>query len=167
MSRKPGKIVGRADLAVIMAVTPQTVDAWVRKGCPVVTRGGRGKQYEFDTGQIIRWREELAKTDALSDESIDIAELRRRKMAAEVALAELELAEAKAEVVPLSELELSLSRIFAEVKANMRALPRRVVPRLIRETDEVRFKTILLEEIDSVLTALSDATVLTVESPDE
>jgi phage terminase Nu1 subunit (DNA packaging protein) len=53
-----GKLVSRAELAEIFGVALTTVDGWVRKGCPVHRKAPkRGIPAEFDTAQVIRWRE--------------------------------------------------------------------------------------------------------------
>ena len=51
-----GRIVNRAGLAQLCGVTLPTVDAWVRKDCPVVERGGTGKEWKFDSAAVIEWR---------------------------------------------------------------------------------------------------------------
>jgi phage terminase Nu1 subunit (DNA packaging protein) len=79
--------------------------------------------------------------------------------------AELDLAKAKGLVAPLDQIERNLARVFAEVRANMRNLPGVVVSQLIGETDERKFKQVMLREIDQVLEVLADAD-LTAEPED-
>ncbi len=59
-----GRIVNRAGLANICAVSLPTIDAWVRKDCPVVERGGSGREWKFDTAAVIDWRIAKAMSDA-------------------------------------------------------------------------------------------------------
>jgi phage terminase Nu1 subunit (DNA packaging protein) len=63
----------------------------------------------------------------------DERELKRRKLAAETAKVELELAKARGEVVPLRQLERALANTFAEVKTNLRSIPSRVATAIIGE----------------------------------
>lgn len=49
-------VVNRAELATIFEVSLPTVDAWVRKGCPVVERGGRGRDWQFYCPDVFNWR---------------------------------------------------------------------------------------------------------------
>jgi phage terminase Nu1 subunit (DNA packaging protein) len=49
-------IVNRAELASLFEVSLPTVDAWVRKGCPVVERGGRGREWKFHFSEVFNWR---------------------------------------------------------------------------------------------------------------
>lgn len=46
----------RSDTAAFFEVSPNTLDSWVRKGCPVMSRGGRGVAHEFDLLAVICWR---------------------------------------------------------------------------------------------------------------
>lgn len=57
-----GEIVSRRRLARIMGVSLPTVDAWVRRGCPVVAPPGpeTGYAYRFDTAAVVRWRMDVA-----------------------------------------------------------------------------------------------------------
>lgn len=48
--------VNRAELAKIFDISLPTVDAWVRKGCPVEERGGRGREWKFHTSEVFNWR---------------------------------------------------------------------------------------------------------------
>ena len=53
-----------------------------------------------------------------------------------------------------------MARAFAEVRAGMRNLPQRTVSMLIGETDERRFKSVMMGEIDEVLKSLVTASLL-------
>lgn len=51
------EIVSRNGLAKALGVSLPTVDAWMRRGCPVQKRGGPGKPSEFDLDAVRRWVE--------------------------------------------------------------------------------------------------------------
>lgn len=150
-----GKIVNRTELAQILGVSLPTINAWVNDKMPFVSRGGRGKDWQFDTADVIQWRAERAASEAggaLDDiDSID-KEIARVKLERE----RLKYATEAALVVPLDQLERRLSVVFAEIKAAMRNLPGRTVSQLLGETDERKFKRTLAAEIDRALTALSE-----------
>lgn len=155
-----GQAVNRTALADIFGVALPTVDGWIRNGCPCISRGGRGKQWEFDTASVADWLREKAVTDATGETQADERELTRRAKKASTELAELELAKAKGEVAPLDQVERAIAKAFAEVRAGMRNLPQRTVSMLIGETDERRFKQVMMAEIDEVLKSLSAAALL-------
>ena len=50
-----GKQVTRQALADVFGVSLPTIDAWVRKGCPFVEKGGRGQEWQFNTAQVSKW----------------------------------------------------------------------------------------------------------------
>lgn len=59
------------------------------------------------------------------------------------------------QVAPLEQVEKTLARVFAEVRANLRTIPGRTVALLLGETDERRYKRVLLQEIDQTLENLA------------
>ena len=155
-----GRTVNRSGLAEVFGVAPPTVDQWRKDGCPFVTLGGRGKEWEYDTAQVAAWLRERDVLAATGDKVTDQEELKRRRLLADTEKSELELAKAKGEVAPIDQVERAVARAFAEVRAGMRNLPQRTVSMLIGETDERRFKTVLMGEIDEVLKSLNAASLL-------
>lgn len=53
--------INRAQLAETFGVSLPTVDAWIRKGCPYVQKGGNGKPWQFRIQEVVRWREKMAR----------------------------------------------------------------------------------------------------------
>lgn len=149
------RIVNRSGLAEIMGVSLPTVDSWRKAGCPVLTTGGRGREWEFDLSVVVEWRCEMAARAAAGERGDDEDELKRRKLKAEAEMLELELAEKKKLVAPVEQMGKMMSHVFAEVRAGIRNLPTRCVSQLIGETDPRRFKRVMLDEIDTVLEALA------------
>jgi phage terminase Nu1 subunit (DNA packaging protein) len=151
------RIVSRATLASLQGVSLPTIDAWVRAGCPVVTRGGRGKEWKFDTAQVTEWRIDRKVAEATGAEKADTEEPE---------LAELDVARERAQVVSVEQLQRNLGNLFAEISINLRNIPGRVCASLVGLTDERRIKEIILGEIDQTLNALADSDVL-IESSDD
>jgi len=162
-----GQRVNRTQLADVFGVSLPTVDGWVRAGCPVVQRGGRGVEWVFNTAAVAQWIKDRAVEGATGGQAKDLDDIEKRTKAARMSLAELELAKAKGEVAELRLVERMVSRAFAEVRANMRTLPGRLVASLIGETDERTFKRVMLAEIDLVLEALTNASLAEPEPEDE
>ncbi|AWM87364.1 terminase small subunit [Microvirga sp. 17 mud 1-3] len=142
-----GQTVTRSGLAEVFGVALPTVDGWVRNGVPVVTRGGRGRQWAFDTADVAAWLRDKAVAEATGDTQADEAELKRRKLQAETTKAELELAKARGDVAPVREFERAQAAAFAQIRANIMNVPQRVVVQLLGETDETQFKTKLRAEL--------------------
>jgi len=85
------------EVAELFGVNDRTIRLWVRRGCPFLQKGGRGgRAWQFETSDVIGWREQQAAIAAVGDTAkLDVEEARRRKLAAEAVLSELELAKAK------------------------------------------------------------------------
>jgi len=159
-----GKNVTRQEIADLFGVSHTTVDAWLKRGLPVIQRGSKGKAWVINTAEVSAWLEQRAKETAPGGEQSDERELKRRKLAAETAKVELELARVRGEVVPLRQLERALANTFAEVKTNLRSVPSRVATAIIGEESETRIKAVILKEIDQALEALGD---LDLDEPDD
>lgn len=154
-----GKVLGKQEVSELFGVAESTVDHWIRRGCPVIKRGSKGVSWEINTAAVSDWLRqrdiEQATGGAVSDEQ----ELKRRKLAAETQKAELEMLKAKGELVPLRQLERALANTFAELKTNMRNIPRRTATSIVGETDEIRIKDVILAEIDQALEVLAQFTL--------
>ena len=51
----PDRTANKAGMAAFFEVSVPTVDAWIRRGCPHVARGGRGKIWQFDVLEVAKW----------------------------------------------------------------------------------------------------------------
>lgn len=96
--------VNRSDLANICGVSLPTIDAWIRKNCPVVERGSRGRQWRFDSAAVIDWRIKQAVDAATSglldkDGKTSKDEADRRRAVANAITAEVEADEMLKSVV--------------------------------------------------------------------
>ncbi|MEX0300961.1 MAG: terminase small subunit [Leisingera sp.] len=155
--KSKGREVNRTELAEFNGVSLPTIDEWVRRGCPVVQRGGRGRAWIFNTAEVRSWRDDDIRAQSSHTTNANKDQLQLRKLAAETEQAELDLAKAKDEVVPVEQYERALTKAFGEVRASLRnVLPQRSARRLMGETDETTFKDVMREEVDHVLEALAD-----------
>ncbi|WP_298938126.1 terminase small subunit [uncultured Ruegeria sp.] len=155
--RGRGLILNRTETADQFGIAMTTLDDWVRRDCPVVQRGGRGRPWQFNTADLMKWREADIRAQSQGVQSASADELKRRKLEAETEMAELDLAKAKDLVAPIEQIERALSKAFGEVRANLRnVVPGRAARRLVGETNQTIIKVVLLEEIDQALEALAD-----------
>ncbi len=166
MSRKGrGQVLNRTEMAQHLGIAMPTLDDWVRRGCPVLERGGRGRQWSFNSADVRAWRDEDVQRQALGASPASVDELKKRRLRAETELAELELAKARELVAPVEQFERAMAKAFGEVRAGLRnVVPGRAARRLIGEGDETRIKAVLREEIDHALLALADIDLL--DAPD-
>lgn len=154
-----GREVNRDELAETFGVSLNTVSSWVRNGCPFEQRGRQGKPWRFNTSDVSEWLREQARLEAAGQAPLDEYELKLRKLAAETAQAELDLATARKQVAPIDEFERARALENATVRANVMNVPSRVVSQLIGETDEARFKAVLSAELIQALEAAAESDI--------
>lgn len=158
-------ILNTVQLADHYGTHRQTVIAWVKRGMPYITKGGRGKEYEFDSAKVAEWKEKQAINNAIGDTlSIDADELKQRKLAAETTIAEIEAAKARGQVLELDAIVKVITDDYITLKQRLRQIGQRIAPLVVGEIDELAVKKLINEEIDDALTELS--TQFTGESED-
>lgn len=150
-------IANRTDTADIFGVTPPTLDAWVRAGCPIEKKGGRGGQSEFDTAKVAKWLKDRAVADATGDAQQDADEIERRTKRAKMLQAELELAKARGEVAYIKDFERVQAARAAVIRQNVMNVAGRAVLQLLGETDEAIFKRKLRAELTLALETAATA----------
>ena len=105
--------VNRAELAEILGVSLPTITSKVSKGMPFEQRGGRGREWTFDTAAVFEWEKEQAIINATGDlSSVTDDELKRRKLAAETTLVELEAGKKRGDLIPREEIEKMFKKTF-------------------------------------------------------
>lgn len=153
-----GKVVNRAELAEICGVSVVTIDNWVRDGAPFVRRPVRKGvgQWEFSPGAVVQWRIDRERQSALGDlAQIDEMEARRRKLAAEAGLAELELQKANGAAVAIEDQERIWVQMVGAARAKLLSIPTKLGPSLAIEVDAVVCQAMVDGAITEALTELS------------
>jgi phage terminase Nu1 subunit (DNA packaging protein) len=143
--------LNRQELSQAMGVSLPTVERWIRDGCPFKQRGTKGIPWVFLLPDVVAWWGQRQRESAAGSAPTDIEDARRRKLSAEAAMAELELAKARGEVAPIREFEMTQSRMMATIRTNILNVPSRVVLQLLGETDEKTFKAKLRAELTLAL----------------
>lgn len=150
-------IVNRQELSQAMGISLPTVDRWIRDGCPVKQRGTKGVAWEFMLPDVVAWWGERQRQAAAGDAPTDMESAKMRKVSAEAALAELELAKARGEVAPIRDFERAWSAMMATIQQNVMNVPQRVVVQLLGETNETAFKQKLRAELTLALEQAANA----------
>jgi len=151
--RGAGRSVNRAELAAIFGVTTQTVDAWVRKGLACTKDGGK---VAFNTADVIEWREGQA-VDRVSSgitPSANIEEARLRKINGEAVLVEMEIAEKRAELVPIEDTVSVVGEAFVAARAKWLAVPSKYGPIMAPAMTEAESRALLDRAVREVLDEL-------------
>lgn len=134
------------ELAGLLGVNRSTVTTWLGQGCPFVERADRaqGKEWKLSLPDVVGWLRKRDVDQAIGDTSkLDIDEARRRKIAAEAALAELELAKQRGEVVAISVVEDVVGEQLSACRARLIAWPTKCGPLVAPITDVTECTAIL------------------------
>src|SRR3990167_9360856 len=84
--------LNKSQLAEAFSVSINTIDSWVRKGCPYSGKGRNGKSYSFDIKKVLEWRTyQLMRETSNESKEVTIMEANRRKAVADACLRELKL----------------------------------------------------------------------------
>ena len=162
-----GMELSKADLARMYGVSLPCIGQWIGKGCPFVSKGGPGKQWVFNSADVLAWREDQVAQQAMGDtRSLDIEEARRRKMAAEAALVELDLAKRRGEVIEIEEVAGVVGDDYANVRAKLLALPTKLAPQLIGAEDLAECKSLIERGVAEALEELTADGIYSGEVPD-
>ena len=147
-------IVKTADIARICGLTERHVQRLASEGTiPKVARD------QFDLEPTLAAYIEFLRDGPAGGDPGFIAE-KTRLTKAQADKAEIEAAKAAREVCSMDMVGRNLANLFAEIRANLRNIPDRVVTGIVGQTDERKIKAILLREIDETLVSLAEADVV-------
>lgn len=155
--------VSQSGCAEVFGVHRNTVAAWLKQGCPFVQKADkkRGRDWILDTADVAQWRADKAVQDTVGDtETASEDELKRRKLAADTQLAELEVGKKRGELIPKDDIDKFLSALAIETRTRLLLVPQRCATQLIGMNNEAEIKAIIEGE---QLEALSDVSQLVIE----
>lgn len=149
--------VNRNELAEILGVSLPTINNKVRAGMPYIQKGARGKEWIFETEDVLAWEKEQAVQNVIGDADLaDQDELKRRKLAAETTVAELEAAQAKREAVLVEDVVRIVTADYMRIRQALLQIPARVAPVVIGMDDVKEIKGYLDNEVRHVLEQLAN-----------
>ncbi len=164
------KHVNRSQLAENLGVNLSTIDNWVRDGCPYISRPVRQGvgRWEFSVSAVFEWRINRERQAVLGDVvTIDEAEARRRKLAAEAGLAELELHKANGAAVAIKDQERIWVQMVGAARARLLSLPTKLCRSLAIEVDAHACQVLIEEGIIEALSELSGFEPAALDPADE
>lgn len=115
----------KAELASFFDTSLPTIEAWVRKGCPVVQRGARGVAWVFDILEVARWKFAGQPGSAVGEDGdIDPTKLppAERKAWFESEIKRRDLQVQDGELIKAPELEVCIATAFAAISQGLRAI---------------------------------------------
>jgi phage terminase Nu1 subunit (DNA packaging protein) len=140
------RIANRAELAEVLGVSVVTVDNWTAAGCPWQSKPARKGvgQWAFEVGAVVEWRLERERKSALGElANVTEIEARRRKLAAEAAMAEHELAVAQGKAAAIADAERTWGRMIAAARAKFLSMGSKLGPQVALETDSEICKALI------------------------
>ncbi|WP_407156323.1 terminase small subunit [Bradyrhizobium sp. STM 3557] len=161
-----GRIVNRQELSDILGYSLPTISSWTEEGMPVKSQGSRGRQFEYDTADVVKWLlarargEAKAKTAATLNEGgddITIDKARLRNEIAKAKLSELELATKMDLVRPIDMVLKVLSNEIANARARLLGIPSKIRPAIQLELGTPEGTKTLVNEVERlILEALNE-----------
>ncbi|WP_296071495.1 terminase small subunit [uncultured Agrobacterium sp.] len=121
------RLVSVKQAATLLNRDRNTVQKWLDRGCPFVTKGDRalGIAWELDLADVVKWLEERAGENAAekfassTDGQVSEDEAKRRKALAQAVVAELDMLERLDTIVLKSDVLDLIAADYGEIKAKL------------------------------------------------
>ena len=159
-------IVNKTQLADIIGRSEEWItQAQKDQSFPVLERNRSRAGNRYETQDVIGWINRRA-VDNLVGDKIDIEEAKRRKIAAEAALSETELATVQGKLIPADQIEKEWSEMIMNCRAKLLSIPAKVSPEVFAADDLTTVKVLLKQAINEALNELSVGEPSTLQDPD-
>lgn len=143
-------------IAKLLMLSETRVQQLVVEG--VIEKEGHGKYNLVKAVQgYIKYLQDRSVGNAGQVKAADYHVEKARKIRAEATLAEMEVDKKRGLLVEVASVEREATSVMLEIRTRMLAVPERVAPSLLGETNEREIKKIISEEIEQALTSLADA----------
>lgn len=139
-----------SETAEFFGATAPTIRSWAEAGCPYIMRGGRGREWMFDSAAVADWRieVELRRKGVGGTEGKDRTSLAHRKQEAETELREGERDRKMGQLLPVGWLLDIVGIVFDNVNAKLSAIANRCAPLVAVETDVTKCHRIIERAIN-------------------
>jgi phage terminase Nu1 subunit (DNA packaging protein) len=157
----PDGSVTVSDAAVVLGVTGTTVHNWLKRGCPVFTKGtaGRGKGARVIVKDIVDWLiEERARdlgANPGGEDGYSYERARARDMHYRAIRREHEAYEHIGALVPIDLIAEIVEREYSEIRAGLLSLPSRLATPLSAASDPEEVSHLVQIEVDTMMRSLS------------
>jgi len=148
-------IVNKQQLASILGKSEEWLTQMQKdQTFPVLERGRGRAGSKYETQDVITWMQNRQVENLIGDK-IDIEEAKRRKIAAEAALAEVELETVQGKLIPAEQIEKEWSEMIMNCRAKLLSIPAKVSPEVFAADDLTTVKVLLKQSINEALNELS------------
>ena len=150
----------------LLDLTPRRVQQLTNES--VIIKSGHGK-YDLVRsvrGYIAYLRTKSIRLESSGDGAIDGAAEKARLDKARADLAELDLAVKEGRLVPSEQIEEAWGSIATAIRTRLLSIPSSVVPRINSKMTTVQIESVIREQIDDALNAISGAVIVTDDDQD-
>lgn len=149
--------VNRERLAEILGCSLRTIDEYRRQGMPGEAPGRPGEQWKFDTAAAVEWLRQRERQSVLGEVAkIDESEAKRRKLAAEAAMAELDLAKAEGAALGIQDFGTAWAAMIGSARAKLLGLGSKLGPSVAIVDDAAECNAMIDGAIAEALQELSE-----------
>ena len=157
-----GRLLNRAEVAGIFAVSVNTVTTWIERGCPYVERGSNGVEWQFDSAAVIDWRIQRAvenvAASAGDDGTRDTSKARRedadcRRAVANAIVAEISADEALKAVVSRHDVVADMATFCQVLRTGLSNMASKVAGRAATMTNASEIEAMAKAEMNRAFTA--------------
>lgn len=150
-------LVSQVELGSLLEKSTAAIRAWERQGCPVAQKARRkGEATLYSVAAVVEWREKQAALSASGDlAAMDMEEAKRRKLAAEAALVEIDLARKRGEVIEVAVVAAEIGGALSACRARLLGVGSSVAPRLELAPDTAARKEMIDDAINEALDEIS------------
>lgn len=148
------------ETAAMLGVSLPTMRKYVSDGIPYEQKGGQGSEWIFNAPDCVQWVKAQAVANAVGDVSqADVDELKKRKLAADTTVAEVEAAKQRGEVIYIDEaVRIRTSEALA-VKAKLLSIPARLDHVVAGSSDRRFCRQVITDEIYGALEELATGSI--------
>lgn len=115
------RVTNKAGCAEFFDVTMTTIDAWIRKGMPVIQRGSKGISWEIDLLAVAQWR--FTPQLGSGDVDPDQMEPLQRMQWIQGTTGKVNLMKIQRQLIPDDEVQRDVATAFAALSSDVQAIP--------------------------------------------
>jgi phage terminase Nu1 subunit (DNA packaging protein) len=146
-----GKIVSKAELAIILGNNEKTIFRWQKEGLPIEQQGSRGKESKFDTEKVIHW---LMNRSNSTDEELKKSRIRMANAQAEKT--EIEIEEMRNNLIALDKMKDLWAGVLGKFRARILSIPSRLTPQIAIQRDPKMIEKLIKEALYEALNELAE-----------
>ena len=140
-------IASKQQVAEIFGAAPSTIESWVRKGCPRISKGAPGRQAQYDTVEVYRW--------LIGGQELDLNQERAKLAVEQRKRIEMQNEEASGRLIDTAEVHKAWTKYVAACRAKLLAMPTKLAPVMLGVTSPTEAKDLIKKAVYEALDELA------------